>query len=354
MALKTTPESGSRRLRRSVVGMVFLPFGCMACPKPRQPALPGTRGAGPGYPGNPPRSRDFTRAAAHNQLMTAVPATASTLRAPGDSTRIARTVVACALATVALALLAATIALTLLDTGSKWWLMATTAILVPAIGGGLIAVYRPSNPIGWLLLADGVNVAFAFLATPYAHYGLITNHGSLPGVRWMLLWSSAGWPALFAIMIALAFVFPDGRLPTRRWRPVATAAVVCFSVLQVAVLFEPQNYVAPFTEVTSPIPSLPSLVRTALTPFWIGAFATFFVAAWAIRVRFRRAAGVERLQLLWLTYGALLIPLTLVACLVESRVHGSEGDATAVVLTATLTIIPAAICVAVFRYRLFD
>ena len=75
------------------------------------------------------------------------------------------------------------------------------------------------------------------------------------------------------MLVALVFVFPDGRLPTRRWRPVAIAAVVCFALLQVAVLFEPQHYVAPYTDVTSPLPSLPALVRTALTPFWLGAFA---------------------------------------------------------------------------------
>ena len=240
---------------------------------------------------------------------------------------LTRTAAACALATVALALLAATIVLTLLDTGSKWWVAASPAVVVPLIAGLLIALYRPANAIGWLLLADAVNVAFGFVATPYAHYGLITNPGSLPGARWMLLWSSAGWPALFALPVALVLAFPDGRLPAPRWRPVAIAAVVSFAVLQIAVLFEPQNYVAPYTHITSPLPSLPPIVRTALTPFWLGAFASLFAAAWAMRARFRRAVGVERLQLLWLTYGALLIPLTLIACLVESAVGGTERAA---------------------------
>jgi signal transduction histidine kinase len=286
--------------------------------------------------------------------MTAVPATTSTLRAAGEPTHIARTAAACALAALALGLLATTVVLTLLDTQSRWWIASSAAVVVPAIAGMLIALYRPSNTIGWLLLAEAVDVAFGFLATPYAHYGLVANPGSLPGARWMLLWSSAGWPALFAIPIALVITFPNGHLPTPRWRPVAIAAAVSFSVLQIAVLFEPQHYVAPYTHVTSPLPSLPAIVRTAFTPFWLGAFASIFAAAWAVRVRFRRAAGVERLQLLWLTYGALLIPLALIACLVESRIRGGSGAATAIVLIVALTIIPTAIGVAVFRYRLFD
>jgi hypothetical protein len=55
-----------------------------------------------------------------------------------------------------------------------------------------------------------------------------------------------------------------------------------------------------------------------------------------------------------LTYGTLLIPLTLVACLVESAVGGGEGAVTPIVLVVTLTVVPAAIGIAVFRYRLFD
>jgi two-component system NarL family sensor kinase len=286
--------------------------------------------------------------------MTAVSASTSPLPVAERRAGISRTAAACTLAAVALGLLATTVVLTLLDTESRWWIASSGAVAVPAIAGLLIALYRPSNTIGWLLLADAVNVAFGFLATPYAHYGLVTNPGSLPGARWMLLWSSAGWPALFALPVALVLAFPNGHLPTHRWRRVAVAALVSFAVLQIAVLFEPQNYVAPYTHVTSPLPSLPASVRTALTPFWLGAFASLFAAAWAVRARFRRAAGVERLQLLWLTYGALLIPLTLVACLVESAAGGEKGAATPIALVVALTVVPAAIGVAVFRYRLFD
>ena len=130
----------------------------------------------------------------------------------------ARLAVAWTSAAVALALLAATIAIALLDDQSAWWLALSGAVVVPALAGVLIALYRPSNMIGWLLLADAVNVAAGFLATPYSHYALVTHPGSLPGARWALLWSSAGWPALFAVPVALVFAFPNGRLPSRRWR----------------------------------------------------------------------------------------------------------------------------------------
>lgn len=258
------------------------------------------------------------------------------------------------LAGLAVALLASTLVISFLDGESAWWAAASGAVLAPAIAGLLIALYRPSNVIGWLLLADAVNVGFGFLASPYSHYGLVTSPGALPAARWALLWESAGWPALFAFLVALVLAFPNGSLPSPRWRAVAIGAAVSFAVLQIAVLFEPQNYAGSYAHVSSPLPSLPAFVRTALTPFWIGAFASLFAVAWSVRARFRLAQGVERLQLLWLAYGALLIPLTLVACLIESSIGSRAGSVTSVVLAAALTVVPASIGLAVFRYRLFD
>ena len=267
------------------------------------------------------------------------------------TTRIAG---ASALALVSLAALAATWALTFLDHQNPWWLAASGAVLIPMVAGLLITVHRPANVIGWLLLVDAVNAALGFLSTPYSHYGLITNAGSLPAANWALLWDSAGWPSLFAVLVALVFVFPNGRLPSPRWRRVAIGATVSFTILQLSVLFEPQQYAAPFQDVASPLPALPGWVRGALTPFWFISFASLFVAAWTIRLRFRRATGIERSQLLWLSYGALLIPLTLVFCTLETVLGHGPSSATVIGLVGGLNIIPAAIGIAVFRYRLFD
>lgn len=246
------------------------------------------------------------------------------------------------------------IALSALDHRSPWGLFASVAVISPLAAGLLIVVSRPANRIGWLLLAEAIVVAMSFAVSPYAHYGLISHPGSLPGARWALLFDNADWPLLFASPLAVVLVFPDGHLPTRRWRRVGYAIAICFLVLQVAVVLEPQNYPSPYEHVANPLPSLPSAVRVALTPFWFGAFAGLFAAVWAVRVRFKRAAGTERLQLLWLTYGALLIPLTLVACLTEGAVGGRTGVATTVTLIAALTAVPASVGVAVLRYRLFD
>jgi signal transduction histidine kinase len=265
-----------------------------------------------------------------------------------------RIVGAAFLGLVSLAALALTVTLTLLDDTNRWWIASSGAVLIPAVAGFLITVHRPSNAIGWLLLIDAVNTAAGFLSAPYSHYGLITHPGSLPGAQWALLWDTAGWPSLFALLVVLVFVFPNGTLPTGRWRIAGFVAVASFAVMQGAVLFEPQHYGAPFQHFTNPLPALPSALRAALTPFWFASFWSLFAAAWTIRVRFRRATGIERKQLLWLSYGALIIPVSLVACTLEVIFGHRVSTFTVIGLVTALNVIPAAIGIAVFRYGLFD
>jgi signal transduction histidine kinase len=265
-----------------------------------------------------------------------------------------RVTAAALLALGALALLTGTLVMTIADGESMWWFAAVGTIAVPAVAGLLVALYRPTNLIGWLLLGDALAAGLAGFVHPYAHYGLVVDPGALPGARWALLWDNACWPTLFAALVALVLVFPDGRLPGGRLRSVAIATAACWIVVQLATLLEPQNYGPPYAGVSNPLPELPGAARTALSPFWIAAFASLFGAAWAIRVRFRRAEGPERLQLLWLTYGALLIPLVVIVCLAESAVGGGAGFATDVVFAFVLTVVPGSIGVAIFRYGLFD
>src|ERR671937_2105862 len=93
----------------------------------------------------------------------------------------------------------------------------------------LIASRRPENPIGWLFLATGLLLELADLASTYAAYGLA--HGT-PGAALAALWGDATWLPVTALTGAFLFLlFPDGRLPSRRWTPLA---VVLTAVLEIS------------------------------------------------------------------------------------------------------------------------
>lgn len=87
--------------------------------------------------------------------------------------------------------------------------------------GVLIAARRPQNPIGWMFTAIGFQVLGADFATEYAFYALYTNPGSLFGGA-LLAWASPWlWLVGVALIIPSILLLPNGRLLSRRWRPLA-------------------------------------------------------------------------------------------------------------------------------------
>jgi hypothetical protein len=107
------------------------------------------------------------------------------------------------------------------STYSLFFNVAFTAFAIGStIAGSMIVVRQRRNVIGWLLLAVPLWSAFSFLAGDYATYTLVTAPGSLPAGRaaaWIDRWAIV--PTL-SIPVLLFLLFPDGRVPSRRWRPV--------------------------------------------------------------------------------------------------------------------------------------
>ena len=97
--------------------------------------------------------------------------------------------------------------------------------------GALVASRQPRNVIGWLLLSIAVISALQGLSDQYARYGFVTHPGA-PAAVWALWLDS--WVISFVFpcgaLALLLLLFPDGRLPSRKWRPLVWIAVI-FSVL---------------------------------------------------------------------------------------------------------------------------
>jgi hypothetical protein len=87
--------------------------------------------------------------------------------------------------------------------------------------GALVASRRRKNPIGWLLLGIGILYATELFAGNYSVYTFLANPGSLPGgaiFAWLASWV---WIAGGSLVLFVFLFFPDGRLPSPHWRPVA-------------------------------------------------------------------------------------------------------------------------------------
>jgi signal transduction histidine kinase len=218
------------------------------------------------------------------------------------------------------------------------------AVLAPASVGLLIAIRKPRNLIAWILLLGALTVASQPIDV-------------VLGDGWSLQIGRAAWPVLYAWPIAVAYVFPDGRLLSRSWRWVAGAAVASFAGFTTLAMLDP----SPFED----HPSVPnplagnavgsSLVGTGIwIPFWLGILASLFAGALAIRLRLRGSRGVERLQTLWLAWAAALVPLGLLICASSWLVFGGlVGTAIFPFLLIMQAAVAAAVGISVARYQLY-
>ena len=216
--------------------------------------------------------------------------------------------------------------------------------------GALLVWKRPGHPIGWLLSASG-------LAYATAVFGLLLWH--VPGARAWVHWF--GWIWLFSLGLAVLVVllFPNGRLPSRRWRPVAWAATAGLAGWVLGNAFAPKIVTAD-TPMPNPI-GVPAPAGNVFVILAIGGavliVGTLLAAIVSVVFRYRRAGTVEREQLKWLIYAGALIVVALLAELVVEKIMGPGNASTNLqnaLSTGAVALIPVAIGIAIFRYRLYD
>lgn len=207
----------------------------------------------------------------------------------------------------------------------------SAAAVMFTLVGALVVPRQPHNPIGWLFTAIGLSSAFVVLGTSFSGFHLMA-------------WVAAWLPAVAYGLLPLALlVFPNGRLPSRFWRPVKWAAVVCLSLaavgLSVAAWADPSLSIHSHDVPLGRMIAL-GVARVAL----VGVIVSIIAAVGSLAVRWRRTNGDTRQQLKWLGVGAGFIPVGIVLQLFD--VPGAW-----VLVAAT---VPTAAAVAILRYRLYD
>jgi serine phosphatase RsbU (regulator of sigma subunit) len=214
--------------------------------------------------------------------------------------------------------------------------------------GALVAGREPANPVGWLFGAIGVAGGLQLAAGAVA-----LAEPALPGrdwASWLTGWLNAA--ALGGLGAALLY-FPDGRLPSRRWRAVVWLLALAVAGLLVAVSSQPE--VVGDAGVANPLGvSLPGgrqLYEVLYSAGWFLLWAGILAAVSSLRTRLSRARGERRQQLKWLVYAATLLGVLGVLAIVAYFFRA--GDL-AVFSGLGLLAIPIAVGIAIGRYRLYD
>ena len=184
--------------------------------------------------------------------------------------------------------------------------------LVGWCGAGILA-YRPRHVVGIVLAATGLFWAVDGLASAYAVWGLVQP--TPPPLTGLAYWffSEAGSLLLVSLPVLLV-TYPSGRLPRGRWRVVAVAALVMSLVLPATLMLAPDraiydgvlpaDAVRLLPRVELPVPV--DLARVALRVAQVVTLAALPLSAAVVFARHSRASGVERTQLRWLLWAALV------------------------------------------------
>ena len=235
--------------------------------------------------------------------------------------------------------------------------VATVAfVLASAMVGTLIGLRRPGHRIGWLLRVAALCFATGALIVTYVEVAVFERPGELPvGPVLVIL---GDWAFSLGLGISATFLlllFPTGRLPSPRWRPVAWLSGISLVSMLGGIA------VGAFTGLPMDNPLALESSHPVLLLLEGGGFdvllAMILASVASLVVRYRRAVGDERQQLKWVALGVSVLGLALVGTAVWEVANGPAelSDNTENFVTgACLTMIPVTIGVAILRYRLYD
>jgi hypothetical protein len=234
-----------------------------------------------------------------------------------------------------------------------------------AVVGLVLALRRPGHAIGWLFIAIGLVAAVAAFAFEYAAYAYATVPGSLPAAAWLAWVAYWTWLLNVPALAALLLLFPDGRLPSRRWRVVPWLLGLSFGGVTVWTMLQPGTIDLVVLTTASPAgvaalgePAIEALGNAPAILVLVMALVGAVASALAPLVRRRRAGRTERQQLKWLAFvagGSGLAGVT------GFLLAGASSTATVVgglllvlAFVGVVVGIPVAVGVAILRYRLYE
>jgi hypothetical protein len=220
-------------------------------------------------------------------------------------------------------------------------IVVSLGIIGAPILGGLIASRRARNAYGWLWLGLGLGLASQSLAQSYGAYAQVVEPGSLAAPQTISHVLQLGGQVALTLVPLLVLLFPTGRLPSRRWRPLVWISTTAGAVLLLLVLlFENPDQVGGVISIAA------FAVVTVI-------FTAILLSALSIVVRYRRAIGAERQQLKWFALATVLVGAVVAGHLLFADVLLPEAFLN-LLDTVTITVLYVSVGIAILRYRLYD
>ncbi len=215
--------------------------------------------------------------------------------------------------------------------------------------GFMIATRQPGNAIGWIFMAAGVSAGLAIFSGGYADHWL-DGEGSRAVGEAAAVYATASWiPFVLLPGTFLLLLFPDGHVPSSRWRTVAwiagagIAGVFLSTVLKPGPLEDYPQLINPYGVEASLVEAIEGLSFLATVVGLIGSAASLVV-------RYRRSTGIERQQIRWLALAGALAAVTVPVNIFAS----DETGLSYIPIMLSVLCLPVAAGIAMLRYRLYD
>jgi signal transduction histidine kinase len=235
----------------------------------------------------------------------------------------------------------------------SWGSVALAALVVPmATGLSVLVSRRPDGAVVGMLLGL-LSLAVAHVATKEVWLQWLAAGGRARDQAWLVaVTAENAWWVLTAFGLLLLY-FPDGRLPSARWRWVPTTLVVSTALVQAYGAFETAPFRSPLEDLDRPFGPPPRWLEIGSLAFFL-MLPLFVACAVSLVLRYRRSAPQQRQQIKWLALAGIGMPLYPLLCLLEIVVWGHTVWFSATVGIASLVATPVAAGIAVLRHDLYD
>ncbi len=253
----------------------------------------------------------------------------------------------------ALHLVALCVLLALAPTTASWVALALAALVVPLSSGLSVLVARRSEGAAVGLMLGLLSLAVAHVATKEVWLQWLAAVGRSEDWAWLVAATAENAWWVLATFGLLLLIFPDGRLPSRRWRWVPPTLVISAGLVQAYGAFEATPFRPPLEELDRPFGPPPAWLEIGGLAFF-PMLALFLACTVSIVLRYRHSSATERQQIKWLALAGIGMPLYPFLCLLEILIWGEAFWISAAVGIASLVATPVAAGIAVLRHDLYD